>query len=61
MGNLTISEDARLPFDDLAKRWIETTKHTLKASRLIRREKCVKGIAPFFRGLAVRSLLGGMH
>jgi len=56
VGNLTISEDARLSFDDLAKRWIETTRHTLKASSVIRREKCVKGIAPFFRGMTIRNV-----
>jgi integrase len=56
VGNLTISKDARLSFDDLAKRWIETTRHTLKASSVIRREKCVKGIATFFRGMAIRNV-----
>lgn len=56
VGNLTLSEDARLSFDDLAKRWIETTRHTLKPSSVIRREKCVKGVAPFFQGMLIRNV-----
>jgi integrase len=54
--NLTISDDARLSFDDIAKRWMETTKHTLKASSVVRRESCLKNLSPFFRGVSVRNI-----
>jgi len=56
IGNLTISDDARLSFDEIAKRWMDTTKHTLKASSITRRETCIKNLAPFFRGVAIRNV-----
>src|ERR1039458_4029020 len=46
VGNLTISDDARLSFEAIAKRWMETTKHTLKASSITRRETCIKNLSP---------------
>jgi integrase len=55
VGNLTISDDARLSFDDIAKRWMETTKHTLKASSITRRETCIQNLSPFFRGGTIRN------
>src|SRR3954468_16490539 len=47
VGNLTISDDARLSFADVAKRWMAVTSHTLKASSALRREASIKQIAPF--------------
>ncbi len=55
VGNLTISEDARLSFDDMAKRWMDTTKHALKASTITRRETCIANLSPFFKGVSVRN------
>jgi hypothetical protein len=46
VGNLAISGDARLSFDDIAERWLDTTKHTLKASSITRREKCIQKSLP---------------
>ena len=57
VGNLTTSDDARLPFDDIAKRWMDATKHSLKASSITRRETCIKNLSPFFRGVAIRNIL----
>ena len=56
VGNLTISDDARLSFDAIARRWMDTTKHTLKASSITRRETCIKNLSPFFRGMAIRNV-----
>src|SRR4051812_15801513 len=38
VGNLTISDDSRLSFDDVAKRWMAVTSHPLKPSSAARRE-----------------------
>lgn len=56
VGNLKISDDARLSFDDMAKRWMDTTQHTLKASSITRRWTCIKNLSPFFRGVNVRNI-----
>jgi len=55
VGHLSISDDARLSFDDIATRWMDTTRHTLKASSITRRETCVKNLLPCFRGIAIRN------
>ena len=55
VGNLTISDDARLSFDDIAKRWMDTTKHTLKTSSITRRETCIKNLSPYFAGVTIRN------
>jgi integrase len=56
VGRLTISEDARLSFPDIAKRWMDTTKHALKESTITRRETCIKNLTPFFAGVAIRNV-----
>ena len=56
VGNLTISDDARLSFEDIAKRWMDTTRHTLKSSSITRRETCLKNLSPFFRGFSIRNV-----
>lgn len=56
VGNLKISDDARLSFDDMAKRWMDTTRHTLKQSSITRRWTCIKNLSPFFRGVNVRNI-----
>ena len=56
VGNLTISDDARLSFDEIAKRWMDTTKHAIKDSTIMRRETCIKNLSPFFHGTAVRNI-----
>ncbi len=56
VGNLTITDDARLSFDDIATRWMDTTKHTLKASSITRRGTCIKNLSPFFLGVSIRNV-----
>ena len=56
VGNLTTSDDARLSFDEIGKRWMAATAHSLKASSVTRRETCLKNLAPFFAGVAIRNV-----
>ena len=56
VGNLTTSDDARLSFDEIGKRWMAATAHSLKASSITRRETCLKNLAPFFAGIAIRNV-----
>ena len=56
VGNLTIGEEARLTFDEVAVRWKDATQHGLKESTVTRRLTCIKNLSPFFRGVAIRSV-----
>ncbi len=56
VGNLTTSDDAHLSFDEIARRWMDATKHALKPSSVTRRETCLKNLSPFFRGVAIRNI-----
>ncbi len=56
VGNLTISDDARLSFDEIGERWMAATAHALKASSITRRETCLKNLAPFFASVATRNI-----
>lgn len=52
---LAPSEAANLNFNQVAERWLETTRHTIKASSHDRRSRCVAAVAPFFSGLTIRN------
>lgn len=56
VGNLTISDDARLSFAEIAARWMANTSHTLKASSIVRRNTCIKNLTPFFAGITIRNV-----
>ena len=56
VGNLTTSEDAFLSFEEVAKRWMAVTAHTLKPSSAYRREQCIRYLVPYFAGLAIRNI-----
>jgi integrase len=56
VGHLTISDDARLSFEEIARRWMTVTAHTLKASSVTRRETCIKNLKPFFAGVTIRNI-----
>ena len=56
VGNLKISDDARLSFAEIAARWMANTSHTLKASSVIRRNTCIKNLTPFFAGITIRNV-----
>ena len=38
VGALTISEDSNLTFEQTAKRWLDTVKHSLSSSTVVRKE-----------------------
>ena len=57
VGNLVISDDARLSFEQIAQRWQEATQHTLKPRSIIRRATCIKNLTPFFKDVTIRNIL----
>jgi len=56
VGNLKISDEARLGFSDIGKRWMAATSHTLKPSSITRRNTCLKNLAPFFEEVSIRNV-----
>ena len=56
VGNLKIGDEAGQSFDEVAKRWMAVTSHTLKPSSAKRRELCIRSLSPFFAGLLVRNV-----
>ncbi|HRE05082.1 MAG TPA: tyrosine-type recombinase/integrase [Opitutaceae bacterium] len=56
VGNLSLTEDARLTFEEIAERWMSTTAHTLKPASVTRRRTCLKNLAPFFKGVTIRNI-----
>ena len=56
VGNLRVTEEAFLPFEEIAKRWMAVTAHTLKASSALRREQCIKSLIPYFAGVSIRNI-----
>ena len=56
VGGLVISGESRLSFDEVAKRWMAVTAHTLKASSALRRELCIRSLSPFFAGISIRNI-----
>jgi hypothetical protein len=55
-ARLMPTEAADLSFEQMAARWLETTRHTIKASSHDRRQRCVRAVAPFLSGIPVRNL-----
>ena len=53
---LASAEASQIDFEELAGRWIESERHTLKPSTATRREACVKAIVPAFSGLQIRGI-----
>ncbi len=57
VGSLSTSENAgQITFSDLATRWLETQRPTLKASSFSRREGCVAQISPYFNRQSLRQI-----
>ena len=56
IGCLTLTDDAKLGFEAVASRWLESIKHTLAASTIVQREIRVKKLAPFFKGVPLRNI-----
>jgi integrase len=56
IGGLAVTEDAKLGFEAVASRWLESIKHTLAASTIVQREIRIKNLAPFFKGIPLRNI-----
>jgi integrase len=59
MALLAPAEAARITFAELAARWIDAERHTLKESSAKRRADAAKAIAPAFSGLQIRNITAG--
>jgi integrase len=56
VNNLTLSDERNCTFADVAKVWLNGVRHALKPSSIQRREICINGLTPFFKGVALRSV-----
>lgn len=57
IGGLAVGEDAKLTFEEVARKcWLESIKHTLAASTIIQREIRIKNLAPFFASKPIRNV-----
>jgi integrase len=56
IGCLSLSDDARLGFEAVANRWLNSIKHTLAPGTIKQREIRIKNIAPFFKGASLRNI-----
>ena len=56
LSALSSDDAAKLTFEQVAARWTQADKFTLKASTITRRELCVKILTPFFLGLQIRHI-----
>ena len=59
-GPASAHEDARLSFEEVAKRWMQATGHTIKASTATRRWTCIKNFKPFFAASRSATSLPGI-
>ena len=56
VGSLAVSEDAKLGFEVVANRWLDSIKHTLAPGTIQQREIHIKNVAPYFKGMPVRNV-----
>jgi integrase len=56
IGCLTLTDDAKLGFEAVANRWLESIKHTLAEGTITQREIRIKNLAPFFKGAPLRNI-----
>lgn len=56
LDRLASAEAAQITFEELAARWLEAERHTLKESSARRRAGCIKSVAPAFSGLQIRNI-----
>jgi integrase len=56
IGCLSLTEDAKLGFEAIANRWLESIKHTLADGTIAQREIRIRNLAPFFKGTSLRSV-----
>ena len=56
IGCLSLTDDAKLGFEAVANRWLESIKHTLADGTIEQREIRIKNLAPFFKGTSLRNV-----
>jgi integrase len=56
IGCLTLTDDAKLGFEAVANRWLESIQHTLAPGTIKQREIRIKNLAPFFKGTPLRNI-----
>jgi integrase len=56
IGCLTLTDDAKLGFETVANRWLESIMHTLATGTIVQREIRIKNLAPFFKGVPLRNI-----
>ena len=56
VGSLVMSDDAKLGFEVVANRWLDSIKHTLARGTIQQREIHIKNVAPYFKGMPVRNV-----
>jgi integrase len=56
VASLTLSQDSHAIFPEVAQRWLDTVRHTMKSASIKRRESCIKNLAPHFKGIAIRNV-----
>ena len=52
LERLKPTEATNLTFEQVAARWMELTRHTIKESSPERRQRCIKAVSPYFFGLS---------
>jgi site-specific recombinase XerD len=53
---LTITQDAKLGFEQVARRWLDSIRHTLGLATVVQREIGIKNLAPHFPGHSIRNI-----
>jgi hypothetical protein len=53
VGGLVIGKEGRQTFDEVAKRWMTVTAHTLKPSSALRRELCIIEVRLLQRDISI--------
>jgi integrase len=56
VSRLKNTEDAKLPFESIAMRWLQTKKNVNKPSSIVRRKSCIKNLASFLGGRAINKI-----
>jgi Phage integrase, N-terminal SAM-like domain len=52
-----LTDDAKLGFEVVANRWLESIKHTLAPGTIVQSEIRIKNLAPFFKGIPLRNII----
>jgi integrase len=56
IGCLSLSDDAKLDFEAVANRWLESVKHTLAAGTIEQRKIRIKNVTPYFKSIPLRNI-----